>query len=358
MNTRTLICAICGQTFDAPVRGLPQKYCSDDCRHSAYLARIEANKLARAMARANGRCRICSEPIEVATSKRIYCSKRCSGKADRQRAALKAECGEPGCARGVLARGLCSTHYNREHQPDRHKKVLVACDGCGSLVEKPATKRYSRRFCSWQCRERTDAASGRPRGNPDGLRQWQTSPTGVAWAEARRAAGEARRAAARIARLTALESSLKGRTCEDCGQTYDANGIRQRFCSRRCTLRVKARTRRAREFGSFGTFTWTQVMSLFLAFDRCCAYCESPVDGQPEPDHVIPLSRDGHNTIGNILPCCKACNSDKRDLSLTEWAADRARRGLAPRITSWSADDRRFRHLTAQAGGDRGRSAA
>jgi len=88
-------------------------------------------------------------------------------------------------------------------------------------------------------------------------------------------------------------------------------------------------------------------MRLFLAFDRCCAYCEQPVIGQPDPDHVVPLSRRGANSITNILPSCRACNSDKRDLLLAEWNADRARRGKPPVRTSWSFNDPRFRHLTS-----------
>ena len=29
-------------------------------------------------------------------------------------------------------------------------------------------------------------------------------------------------------------------------------------------------------------------------------------------DHIVPLSRGGHSTKGNIVPCCKACNNNKK----------------------------------------------
>jgi 5-methylcytosine-specific restriction endonuclease McrA len=85
-------------------------------------------------------------------------------------------------------------------------------------------------------------------------------------------------------------------------------------------------------------------MALFLAFDRCCAYCWQPIEGQPDPDHVIPLSRGGHNTISNVLPVCRPCNTDKRNLTPAEWAADRRQRGKPPRVTEWHSDPRYF-HL-------------
>lgn len=102
------------------------------------------------------------------------------------------------------------------------------------------------------------------------------------------------------------------------------------FCSPACKQRDSSRRRRAREAGARGTFRWIEVIRLFIAFDRTCAYCQDTIDGQPDPDHVLPLSRGGANDITNILPCCSACNSDKRDLTLDEWAEDRKQRGKDP----------------------------
>ena len=35
-------------------------------------------------------------------------------------------------------------------------------------------------------------------------------------------------------------------------------------------------------------------------------------------DHVVPISRGGKSTRGNIVPCCKQCNSDKKYLTPVE----------------------------------------
>ncbi|MBI5306972.1 MAG: HNH endonuclease, partial [Planctomycetes bacterium] len=47
-----------------------------------------------------------------------------------------------------------------------------------------------------------------------------------------------------------------------------------------------------------------------------CYYCQTKFP--PEEltmDHVVPLSRGGRSTKGNIVPCCKACNNEKKYLT-------------------------------------------
>ncbi len=36
-------------------------------------------------------------------------------------------------------------------------------------------------------------------------------------------------------------------------------------------------------------------------------------------DHIIPLSRGGRSTKGNVVPCCKECNTAKKQLLPMEW---------------------------------------
>ena len=61
----------------------------------------------------------------------------------------------------------------------------------------------------------------------------------------------------------------------------------------------------------------------------------------------MPLSRGGLDTISNLLPTCLDCNSDKRDMTLHEWAAYRTSKGLSIRVTEWTEDDQRYWHLTS-----------
>lgn len=38
-------------------------------------------------------------------------------------------------------------------------------------------------------------------------------------------------------------------------------------------------------------------------------------------DHVVPLSRGGKTTKGNVVPACKTCNTEKHRLVPVEWEA-------------------------------------
>ncbi len=50
-----------------------------------------------------------------------------------------------------------------------------------------------------------------------------------------------------------------------------------------------------------------------------CHYCQGQFDPtELTMDHIVPLSRGGKSTKGNIVPCCKKCNSDKKYLTPVE----------------------------------------
>lgn len=70
-------------------------------------------------------------------------------------------CTIDGCDSKHLARGLCSTHYNRAHQPNRHAKVKQLCHVCGSAVVKHRPSGNRRTTCSDACRR--TLLLGRPR---------------------------------------------------------------------------------------------------------------------------------------------------------------------------------------------------
>ena len=47
-----------------------------------------------------------------------------------------------------------------------------------------------------------------------------------------------------------------------------------------------------------------------------CFYCASPGG---EIDHVIPLTKGGRHSIGNLVSCCRKCNSSKNNLFISQW---------------------------------------
>lgn len=48
-----------------------------------------------------------------------------------------------------------------------------------------------------------------------------------------------------------------------------------------------------------------------------CFYCGSIKNIQI--DHIIPVSKGGRHSIGNIVPACRSCNASKCDKYLIQW---------------------------------------
>jgi 5-methylcytosine-specific restriction endonuclease McrA len=50
-----------------------------------------------------------------------------------------------------------------------------------------------------------------------------------------------------------------------------------------------------------------------------CHYCGKHFKAEElTMDHVLPIVRGGKSTKGNIVPCCKQCNNDKKYLTPAE----------------------------------------
>ena len=76
---------------------------------------------------------------------------------------------------------------------------------------------------------------------------------------------------------------------------------------------------------------WTEKQ-LIETYGSDCYICHEPIDislsrqGEGSmyslwPDHVIPTSRGGENTIRNVRPCHRKCNQDKYNLTYEEYIA-------------------------------------
>lgn len=53
-------------------------------------------------------------------------------------------------------------------------------------------------------------------------------------------------------------------------------------------------------------------------FENECAYCGDK-EKKLTYDHYIPFSKGGSFTADNIIPCCKKCNSSKKDNDFMVW---------------------------------------
>jgi 5-methylcytosine-specific restriction endonuclease McrA len=51
-----------------------------------------------------------------------------------------------------------------------------------------------------------------------------------------------------------------------------------------------------------------------------CHYCGRSTEPKAlTMDHIVPISRGGKSTRGNVVPCCKTCNTAKKLLLPMEW---------------------------------------
>lgn len=123
--------------------------------------------------------------------------------------------------------------------------------------------------------------------------------------------------------------------CDWCGMTFKSPSYyRPRYCSRVCANTAVGQARRAKRQPTdqlqarwerkdrermaigLGYGARRNLLKKWKRQGRSCAYCTAPVT---TVDHVIPLSRGGTNYEGNLVPCCKRCNSQKSDRLVIEW---------------------------------------
>lgn len=88
----------------------------------------------------------------------------------------------------------------------------------------------------------------------------------------------------------------------------------------------RARRRQRKKTGRVTTRDW---LRLVRRYDSRCFYCGEAA--AMTMDHIVPLSRGGKHTIGNIVPACLSCNSSKHDRFIVEWRV--ACRGVDPMKT-------------------------
>ncbi|GBC62994.1 HNH endonuclease [Desulfonema ishimotonii] len=51
-----------------------------------------------------------------------------------------------------------------------------------------------------------------------------------------------------------------------------------------------------------------------------CYYCGKSTQARAlTMDHIVPISRGGKTTKGNVVPACKDCNNKKKQLLPMEW---------------------------------------
>jgi hypothetical protein len=117
--------------------------------------------------------------------------------------------------------------------------------------------------------------------------------------------------------------------CKSCVKSngkkwYEKNAERERqkrraySKSHREVFNAAAERRRARIAGIEGSFTGEEFIALCGSYGNVCLACGAS-GGRLHADHVVPVFLGGKNSIDNIQPLCKRCNSSKGKLSTADY---------------------------------------
>lgn len=205
-------------------------------------------------------------------------------------------CGTSGCPNAHRAKGLCSSCYNRQHQPNRHRKSTVRCGWCGKPTLKHTARRYEARFCTLACRDAHRAEQARQRKLPVLFVGQVTRPPRPA-----------------PTRPTMPRRWTAGR-CTECSAWFLDTQPHIRYCSRLCGRRARRRAWKERT----NRLVPALVRAHVYERDRwTCWLCLKPIlrDVQaPHPlshsvDHVVPQSEGGEHTASNLRTAHFMCNS-------------------------------------------------
>lgn len=99
------------------------------------------------------------------------------------------------------------------------------------------------------------------------------------------------------------------------------NALRKRALGYKTTEVVRERlvdTGQKKRHGGESELTEKEWQSAIMYFNKRCCYCGKPLD-DPTKDHIEPISKGGRMVRENILPCCRECNSSKKDLDMLSW---------------------------------------
>lgn len=105
--------------------------------------------------------------------------------------------------------------------------------------------------------------------------------------------------------------------CELCGQPIQSNSVRAKYCYA-CNsipdMVYNHKLRASKKFGLSEHFTAPEWVNLCLRYGCICLACkEKLVIYLLPPDHIVPLTKGGTNTIDNIQPLCTKCNIGKNN---------------------------------------------
>ena len=347
-------CAECGREFT----GRKKKYCSLQCRNRHYSQQNPGKR----------NCAQCGVDIPMhAHGRKKYCSAECRTEGAIARSAARQiahDCEWCGSEfTGTPSRKYCSTECrdarNRKASRDSGRKASVVgsanCQHCGVKFEVRANT--GGLYCSRACNLK--AATQNPKNR---LKRREKT--------LKRNAGEFCSVTQRNCFHcgdTFIEESVRGRSgfcsvecnsdnrkanqtfyyrfehglpiteiriCRETGFLFKPSHLSQEYVSREVARAVSRRITKARRRAmelTNGRCEAIDPFAVFRSVGYVCQGCGKQTHERdrgtfgpdaPELDHIVPLSKGGTHTWGNVTLLCRACNGSKSD-AMPEWIDER-----------------------------------
>ncbi len=345
-------CDRCGKQFMPEKRY--QRFCSKECREQFHLERKNAQRQCMLIKEAANKtygaraCQRCGAEFVAREAKQKWCSAHCKALA-RQSAInpnhLPREerhvintcktCGKQWESTKARARDYCSRECGFQ-SPNRPAVKTYTCMGCGKEF-KPRMNAYNK-YCSRDCALRNRGQSpamleNHKRQIEEGqkrraikklirfLANIQACPVcgNKFWAK-----GSRKYCSDTCFQATKPKPEVLVRMCEHCGTKYETTNVRRLYCSDRCGRRVHDQLKDLRRRSSMqenGPIDKGITAEKLMKRDKnTCHICGGKVDINadsndgmyPTIDHIVPLSKGGAHTWGNVALAHRKCNTIKQ----------------------------------------------
>lgn len=216
-------------------------------------------------------------------------------------------CRWPDCKKvldGHAAKGLCQTHYTHwrkfgDFEPKRQQNKGLTCVAIG--CEKKLSNHDARQMCglhyqAWRKANLVRCMVQHCENPADG------------------ANGMCQRHYKRTIKYGSPHHIGPAKNCVECGDEFRTRTGKQVACTK-CKRIHKVRVRDCQSF----KVTAKDLNRHLERTNWSCVYCKKSIRKGFHLDHVVPVSRGGHTSKGNLVATCRFCNLSKSNKYVTEW---------------------------------------